>query len=108
MLGTLAFLLLVATFGVVLLYLRELKGVVAYAKAKGLEIRGIRYNDLLQIYSDVSFLNSLFAGSVLGDVQDTELHKKLTNTRWLLVAQIVLGLMVFAIFAAAGIQSASP
>ena len=106
MLGTLAILLLIATVGVVLLYLRELKGVVAYSRAMGLEIRNTRYNDLLQIYSDVSFLNALFAGSVLGEVQDLELHKRLTNTRRLLIGQIVLGLLVFGTFAAAGIQSA--
>ena len=105
MLGTLAILLLIATLGTALLYLRELKGVVAYTRVRGLEIRNTRYNDLLQIYSDVSFLNALFAGSVLDEIQDLELHQRLTNTRRLLIGQIVLGLLVFGIFAAAGIQS---
>ena len=107
MLGTIATLLLILTFGIVLLYLRELKGVVAYARTKALGIRNIRYNDLLHIYSDVGFLNALFAGSFLEDIQDLELRQRLKNTRRLLIGQIVLGLLVLGVFAAAGISAAS-
>ena len=79
----------------VFLYARRLGALLSYCQRNDLPIFGQRYRSILTLSADGYFLNELFSGKQIRDVDDQELRDRLRVARNLLRLQVGLGLLVF-------------
>jgi len=77
------------------LYARKLGAILSYSQSHDLPIFGQRYRSVLTLSADGYFLNELFSGKQIGDIDDSGLRDRLRIARKLLRLQIGLGLLVF-------------
>lgn len=97
-------LMMVLEVVLVLKYSRVAGAVVKYSHLNGVPVFGRVYKNVHELYLDQNFTNKLFSGAEFGDLADVKLLKSLILLRRLLLAQIIGGLMLFALGIIAGLS----
>ena len=104
MLEAVFFILLIVVVFSLFSYIRKMTELIEYSQLKSLNIFGQQYNNIYSLYADISFLKNLFSGAKLGSVTDELLRLKLISIRKMLLLQLFIGFIVFAIVLVSGIN----
>jgi hypothetical protein len=88
-----------------LLFAREAQRLVAHSHSLGCGLFGRNYGSTTELYMDFNFLNDLFDGSGIANVENQEIEEQLCLMRRILIGQIVGGLLFFFLGILLGVTS---
>lgn len=84
-------------------YVHSLSDIANYSKSKKIKVFGVNYENVYQVYSNLNFLNELWCGKNITNIDDLTLHSLLTKARSLLQYQLGIGFLIFMLFIASSL-----
>ncbi len=91
----LGFLLGVPSIGIfVIVYLRRLRAIAEFSNDNDADVFGTKYQNVYQLYSDISFLNALWSSECDREIKDETLSKLIVSAHRLLRVGVVVGIAI--------------